>query len=194
MLEFNRARSRCNRANGATRALRATYIEAECTRPLVNRVVEECVSSEMRHHRQNSRPQAPKDQSNSRNVEHDCNWQDEEGDALCVVVGARTCDAIHSKKTLKRNQIMTHRSVSETPHHSACCTVRHCVLDQDWRAWLHLSKLEPDRDTRCRTSWPTQPSTAPACENVVLFRRKPLRAAPQAGDVSSRPKTGQSDI
>ena len=75
---------------GADATGRPAYIEAECTRPLVNRMVEECVTSELRHHKQDSRPQAPKNSSNGRNVEHDGNWQDEEGDAACVVVGART--------------------------------------------------------------------------------------------------------
>ena len=196
MLECNRARSRRNRTNGATRALRTTYVEGECTRPLVNRVVEECVTSELRHHKQHKWPRYPKNSSNDRNVEHDGNWQDEEGNAACVVVGARTRVAIDSKKTLKRNQPKTHRSVSKTPHHNTCCTVRHCVPDQDWRAWLHLSQLEPVRDRRSRTSCPIQPRLAPACEKVVFgeFRGKPLRATPQPGEISSRPQYGHSDI
>jgi hypothetical protein len=66
-------------------------------------MVEECVTSEMRHHKQKSWPQAPKNQSDGRNVEHDGHWQDNDGNVFRVVVVARKWVAIHSKKTLKRN-------------------------------------------------------------------------------------------
>jgi hypothetical protein len=83
-----------------------TYIEGQRVCPLVDRMVEEGVTCELWHHEQCSWSQDPKQSSNGRNVEHDGHRQDEERNVARVVVGARTCNAIRSKKTLARNQTM----------------------------------------------------------------------------------------
>ena len=63
-------------------------------------VVEEGVPLELWPHEKQGQPKPPEKKPNARDVEHDNDWQGEEGNDGCVVVGARTWVAVRSKEAL----------------------------------------------------------------------------------------------